>query len=310
MTRALIVGAFICAILGCEEKKAMRAQVEQAGGGEAEKKVLREAGEAPIETERKIIYTAKVELHVANLEEARDKLDALLVEVKGYVSKSDESGRSGTLRSGTWKVRVPVAKYHDFLARVQTFGELISKTSDAQDVTEEFVDTEARLKNLKAEEAVLNKLLQEKAQNTADLLAFRQQITSVREQIERYEARLKTLSRLTSLTTIDVIMREDKKFVPDSAPSFGTSLGRTFSDSVDALLNLGKGLVHLLVAIAPWSPLILIGLWLIRKPVRAVVTNLRESFKPVPPRPRSTSSRPRPTSEPPPPPSEPPPVPS
>lgn len=317
MSRALLMGVLVCATLGCEEKKAMRAQTELAGAaderGEARKALKQEnlAGEgAPNEVERKIIYTARVELHVINLDESRDKLEAILAEVKGYVAKSDESGRTGMMRSGTWKVRVPVVKFHEFLARVQTFGELVSKTSDAQDVTEEFVDTEARLKNLKAEEVVLNKLLQEKAQNTADLLAFRQQITSVREQIERYEARLKTLSRLTSMTTIDVVMREDKKFTPDSAPSFGTSLGRTFSDSVDALLNLGKGVVHLLVALAPWSPLILLGLWLIRKPIRSTIRNLRESFKPIPPKSRPAMTRSRPASEGGPPANEPPPIPS
>ena len=184
------------------------------------------------------------------------------------MAKSDESGRTGGTRAGTWKVPVPVAAYHDFLARVQGFGELLSKTSDAQDVTEEYVDLEARHKNLKAEEVVLNKLLQEKAQSTADLLAFRKQITEVREQIERLQARLTTLSRLSAMTTIDVVMSEDKAYVPPSAPTFGTSLGRTFGDSLDALERLGKGLVLFLVAVAPWSPLILVGLWLGRRGLR------------------------------------------
>lgn len=147
-------------------------------------------------------------------------------------------------------------------------------------MTEEFVDLEARLKNLKAEEAVLNKLLQEKAQSTADLLAFRKQISDVREQIERHQARLTTLSRLTALTTIDVVMSEDKPYVPPTAPTFGTSLGRTFWGSVEALENLGKGLVIVLVAIAPWSPLILLGLWLIRRPVRAAWSGLGDAIRP------------------------------
>jgi hypothetical protein len=280
--------------LGCSDKKA--APGASAGTGA----VLREQAEAPgraakvadaakegraaedaAPPERKIIYTARVELHVTNLDEARGKLDALLAEVKGYVAKSDEGGRSGGARAGTWKVRVPVGAFHDFLARVQGFGELINKTSDAQDVTEEYVDLEARLKNLRAEEAVLNKLLQEKAQSTADLLAFRKQITDVREQIERIQARLTTLSRLTAMTTIDVVMSEDRPYVPPSAPTFGTSMGRTFWDSVDALESLGKGLVLFLVAIAPWSPLIVLGLWLARRPLRAALVGMREAVRPA-----------------------------
>ena len=234
-------------------------------------------------------------MHVANLDEARDKLDALLAEVKGYVAKSDESGRSGGTRAGTWKVRVPVGAFHDFLARVQGFGELINKTSDAQDVTEEYVDLEARLKNLKAEEVVLNKLLQEKAQSTADLLAFRKQISDVREQIERLQARLTTLSRLSAMTTIDVVMSEEKPYVPPSAPTFGTSIGRTFGDSINALESLGKGLVLFLVAIAPWSPLIVLGLWLGRRGLRVAMAGGRNPPRPAAPGPGLTgvSSPPR-----------------
>jgi hypothetical protein len=278
--RILLTGVFLAAAVGCDDKKVMApkaaATAQGAGGERAEKEAKGAAAQdAATPPERKIIYTASVELHVANLDEARDRLDALLVEMKGYVAKSDEIGQAGGIRSGKWKVRVPVTKFHDFLARVKKLGELISQSSDAQDVTEEYVDTEARLKNLKAEEAVLNKLLQEKAQSTADLLAFRQQISGVREQIERYQARLDTLSRLTAMTTIDVVMREDQKYVPESAPSFGTSAGRTFGDSVGVLESVGKSIVLAVVAIVPWSPLILVGLWMVRKPLRAAIRTSR-----------------------------------
>jgi hypothetical protein len=270
MSRLLLLSAALILALGCSDKKGV------APGAVAvpDAKVVKEGGEGArgpdvaAEPERKIIYTARMELRVADLDAARDKLDALLAAVKGYVAKSDETGKTGSIRMGTWKVRVPVAKFHGFLTDVQALGELISKSSDAQDVTEEFVDTEARLKNLKAEEAVLNKLLQEKAQSTADLLAFRQQITQVREQIERYQARLDTLSRLTSLTTIDIVLREDKAFVPDTAPTFGTAIGRTFHDSVETLESFGKWLVLTLVALSPWLPFILIGFWLFWRAIR------------------------------------------
>jgi Domain of unknown function (DUF4349) len=287
MSRFMFVCILLAAAFGCSDDK--KAAMQRDARALEAPGVLKEdkggAPPAPPQLERKIIYTARVELHVANLDEARGQLDALLVEVKGYVAKSDEVGRAGGIRSGTWKVRVPVAKFQEFLTRVKTFGELVNESADAQDVTEEFVDTEARLKNLKAEEAVLNKLLQEKAQSTADLLAFRQQISGVREQIERYQARLDTLSRLTALTTIDVIMREDKKYVPESAPSFGTSAGRTFGDSIGALESVGKGLVLAAIAVAPWLPFILIGLLLVRWAVRRSMARTRDTTQNRPPRP-------------------------
>jgi Domain of unknown function (DUF4349) len=292
MSRVLFVSILLAAAVGCDDKKASpRAAITAGAAGAArqdkEPKGGPPAADPAIPPERKIIYTARVELQVANLDDARSQLDALLVETKGYVAKSDEVGRAGGIRAGTWKVRVPVARFQDFLTRVKTFGELVNQSADVQDVTEEFVDTEARLKNLKSEEAVLNKLLQEKAQSTADLLAFRQQISGVREQIERYQARLDTLSRLTALTTIDVIMREDKKYVPESAPSFGTSAGRTFGDSVGALESLGKGLVLAVIAVAPWLPIVLIGLLLVRWTVRRSMARARDTSqsrsRPTPP---------------------------
>jgi hypothetical protein len=124
-------------------------------------------------------------------------------------------------------------------------------------------------------------VLTEKAQSTADLLAFRKQIADVREQIERLQARLNTLSRLSAMSTIDIVMSEDKAYVPPTAPTFGTSLGRTFWDSVDSLEKLGKGLVLVLVAIAPWLPLIVVVLWLGRRGLRAALANARSATRPA-----------------------------
>ena len=92
-----------------------------------------------------------------------------------------------------------------------------------------------------------------------------------------------TLTRLSAMTTIDVVMSEDRPYVPPSAPTFGTSLGRTFWDSVEALEALGKGVVLFLVAIAPWSPLIALGLWLTRRPLRAALVGIREAVRPARP---------------------------
>ena len=99
MSRLLFLGLTVLLCLGCENKKAAL----QAPAGEfARGQVNKAAGAAPADaalTERKIVYTAKLELVVASLDEARGQLDALLAEVKGYVAKSDETGRAGGVRA-------------------------------------------------------------------------------------------------------------------------------------------------------------------------------------------------------------------
>src|SRR5215210_4728356 len=111
MYRLLLLG-LVLVTAGCSDKK----QVGQSArvAGEAPARQAKEPGggaggpDIAAEPERKIIYTARVELRVADLDAAREKLDALLAGVKGYVAKSDEAGKVGGTRAGTWKVRVPV----------------------------------------------------------------------------------------------------------------------------------------------------------------------------------------------------------
>ncbi len=127
MSRAITLVLFVAMSVGCDAKKGA---AERATAGMAEQQEPKKDADG-VPTERKIIHTARIDVHVKSLDEARTKLEALLAESKGYIAKSEESGRVGVVRSGTWKVRVPVAQYVDFLNRVQALGELLSKSSDA-----------------------------------------------------------------------------------------------------------------------------------------------------------------------------------
>ena len=82
----------------------------------------------------------------------------------------------------------------------------------------------------------------------------------VRGEIETVQGRLKFLTDRTALSTVTVEAIEWKDYQPPVAASFPTQLGRTFWSSVENLLAFGKGLLLLVVALAPWAPVIAIGL--------------------------------------------------
>lgn len=171
-------------------------------------------------------------------------------------------------------MKVPVEKFQQVVASLAALGQVTKNSSDSQDVTEEFVDLQARIKNLKVEEETLNKFLKDFANNVDSFLKTREQIAKVRGDIERAEGRLKYLATMSALSSITFTAREEQAYspeVPATAPTFGDSVDGTFASSWKTLLNVGKGFVLFVVALAPWLPLIVAAFFIGRFAVRRLV---------------------------------------
>jgi hypothetical protein len=227
-----------------------KAAADLPAGGEATKAAT--AG-------RKIIYNARVELVTEDLAGLEGRLRRLVEVSKGYYADSQVSGKTGAQRDATWKVRVPVEAYDSFLEGVKSLGELVSVRADSQDVSEEYYDVEARIKNKKIEEERLVKLLAEATGKLEEVLKVERELSRVREEIERFEGRLRVLANLTSLTTVTIAAREVHDYEPPQAPTFSTRIARTFGGSVDSLRRFGENAVLFVVGIAPWLPVVLVA---------------------------------------------------
>jgi hypothetical protein len=212
--------------------------------------------ETPLQ--RKVVQTGYLDIIVPDFDVAHEELKELFALHKAVIVKSEFAGSAGARRGATWTVRVPVDDFQAFVDEVVHLGKPVRHSTEAQDVTEEFVDLEARIKNLKAEEEGLNGLLK-KAQSTADILGFRQQISDIRGNIERAEGRLNVLSRLTTYSTVYLSMREEKDYTPPEsphAPTFAAAVQGTWDESLGVLGQFGKAVTLFAVALAPWLPLV------------------------------------------------------
>jgi hypothetical protein len=228
------------------------AGVDSARTGEAGAKAQAPNAPPPEATSRKIVYTAEAQIVVEEFEKAERELAQLVKEHKGYVAQAETGGSSGSPRAGRWKVRIPVERFEEFLEAVAKLGVPQRISRDSKDVTEEFYDLEARLKAKKVQETRLLKHLEASTGKLEDILHVERELTRVRGEIEREEGRLRLLANLTALTTVTVHLQEIKNYVPPQAPTFGNTISSTFSSSLDALVNFGKGLVIAVVALAPW----------------------------------------------------------
>jgi hypothetical protein len=224
---------------------------------------------------RKIIYTAEVKLVVDDLPKAEDQLRQLIKQSGGFVAQSELSGSAGSRRSGHWRVRVPVDGFDAFMAEIVKLGFPEVNKTDSQDVTEQYYNLEARIKNRKSEEESLRKLLEETHGKMEDILAVRRELNQVRGDIDQKEGQLRRLANLSSLTTVNVTFREEKDYVPPESPTFGSNIAHTFAGSLDALQTLGKGAVLGVVALVPWLPvfvLIATPAWLLVRRRRGLLS--------------------------------------
>jgi hypothetical protein len=242
-----------------KEQRKSQALADKAAAGEFAEDQPAGGKEKPAEEKpRKIIYTAQVDLIVEDLAKGEQELKRLIQEQKAYIAKSEMRGSPGSPRSGTWTIRVPVEHFDLFMDEIGQVGELRLSRTDSDDITDRYYDLKAHLKNNEVEEEGLQKLYLEKSATgkLEDLLAVRRELRNIRGDIERQKGQLQRWDKETEYATITIIMYDRKEYVPTTAPTFGTSITRTFSGSWESLVTLGKGIVLVVVAVTPWLPVV------------------------------------------------------
>jgi type II secretory pathway pseudopilin PulG len=201
---------------------------------------------------RKIIYEANLSLVVADLTETEAEIATLLKQFSGYVADSSINGREGEQLSGHWQVRIPVEHFNPFLDALSKLGVAESRRQTAQDVTEEFVDLEARIANKKKLEERIAELLKDSSGEIKDVIEVERELARVRGEIEQMEGRLRFLTNRTELTTVTITAREEQDYVPPQAPTLVNRINRAWSGSLSALLAFGERLVVAAVFVFPW----------------------------------------------------------
>jgi hypothetical protein len=229
--------------------------------GESTRADRTSAAASAAESARRIVYDARIELVVESLAATEQTLVKLLGENHGFVSESDQSALTSSQRKAMWRVRVPVDRFDNFVSAVSRLGEVRVQHVGSQDVTEEFVDIEARIRNKQEEEKRLIKHLNETTGKLEEILAVERELSRVRGEVEQTQGRLRFLSNRTALSTITIEALERKDYKPPVVASFPTQLGRTFNRSVEAVVEFGKAVLLFVAAVVPWLPVIVIALF-------------------------------------------------
>lgn len=162
----------------------------------------------PALTNRKLIRNATVDLEIVRFDEAVQKITAFANEDRGYVATtSSEKQENGKLK-GEMVVKVLPENLDRFLQKIRGLGELKNQTLGTEDVTKEYFDTDARLKNARVMEQRLIDMLKTKTGKVSDLLQVEKELGRVREEIEKMQGDLKFWDSQVQFATVTISLAE------------------------------------------------------------------------------------------------------
>lgn len=207
-----------------------------------------------------VIKTAEIALEIERdgFEDALQEATAVASAEGGFVLSSSVQGGEG--RRGSIVLRVPSDRFEAALASLRGLGSVERERVSGEDVGQEFVDLEARLRNLRAQEAVLLRLMNQ-AQSVTDTIRVQKELTGIQLEVERIRGRLRYLEDQTSFGTISVSMAEAGVVAPQE-PSI---IAKAWERAVEGFLSVIGGLITALGVILPVAVLGLIGWLAIRR---------------------------------------------
>lgn len=169
----------------------------------ADKAVAPAKSRASASTDRKIVRTGALELTVKSPADASEQIRLMAESMGGYL-ESAQIGGTKDAPVANITIRIPAVRFEDAKAGIRKLAARVeSEKTDAQDVTREYVDMEARLHNLRAEEAQYLTIMKS-AYKVDDLLSVSEKLSEVRGEIEQQQAEFQTLSKQVETVAIAV----------------------------------------------------------------------------------------------------------
>jgi len=236
--------------MGVEEE--LSNEVAMTSDEAAEESIEKDSKE--VATTRMIIHQAKLQVNVEKLETAQANITKKVEEYGGYIVESNVYQEDDETNSGKMIVRIPEKHFQPFLQDAE--GEatkILERNVTGQDVTEQYVDLESRVKSKRAVEARLLEFMGN-AKKTDDLLKISTDLAKVQEEIEVMVGKMNYLENQTSFSTIELLMYENRIVVPaiDSKElNTWEKTKKQLATSTNSLLATGSALIVFFIGNLP-----------------------------------------------------------
>ncbi len=206
---------------------------------------------APISNDRKLIRTVDMEARTEEFDKFIVQVREKVLSCGGYIERSSENTPTKTSRFASMTLRIPVGETDGVLETIGTLGQVTRKTEQMSDVTLQYVDTQSRLKALRAEETSLLTLL-ESAKSVSDIISLQDRLSNVRYQIESCESTLRKYDNQVDYATVSLYVTETTEPIPEKDPTVWEEIGQNLSDSMEFIGTFFRNLFVVLVSALPY----------------------------------------------------------
>jgi anti-sigma factor RsiW len=207
-----------------------------------------------------IARAAQLTLIATDFSHARERMEAILKSHHGYVGQLTASSPTGAGRSLDAALRVPSAELDATMTELKKLGRADSESQSGEEVTQQYVDLEARLANAHNAEQRLSAVLRERTGKMQDVLDVEKEITRIRGEIEQMEASRKALAGRVEFATINLKINEEYKAQLQAPDSAGTRLGNAavagFRHVADGAMSLAEFTLEYGLTLATWMAIV------------------------------------------------------
>jgi hypothetical protein len=219
---------------------------------------------------RRLVRTVDLELTVRHTTEAAQQLERLAARLGGYVANVDGQ-RQEELMHWSLSLRVPPERLDEALAAAKAMAVRVDREQQkVEDVTDQYVDLDARLRTLTATEAELRGLLAESRQRqrkVEDIMAVYTELTEIRSQIERIQGQLLSLQKLIAFSTLNIGLNPVASARPLVTEGWqpGDSARGSARTLIDILHALGDFVIFAVIVLLPVGLILVLAIWLLRR---------------------------------------------
>ena len=234
--------------------------------------------DVPDEDPEKIIYAADVTVETTTFDESVTGVNELVERYDGWIESSSISGSNyyqkakgtASTRDASFTLRIPSRRFNEMMESLSALGNIPYSHIYTENVTSQYVDTQARLKAYTTQEARLLEMM-ELAETVEDVIIIEDRLTELRYQIEALQSTLNNWDRRVSYSTISLTVKEVREYTPEikEEPSYWEELKEALKEGVSNAGEILKGLLVFLIEILPviiiLIPVIWLLVWLVKK---------------------------------------------
>jgi hypothetical protein len=222
---------------------------------------------------RKVIQNAEMTIESDKPNDGQQKIGVIAEKHGGFVviseSKHNEAASQNVASTVVnVVVRVPAQKFQATIDEIRAVGgRILHEKSSGQDVTEEYIDLEARIRTKRALESQFLGIMKQ-TRSVSDAMEVQSQLADVRTEIERLEGRRRFLENQSALSTINITLHTPTPVVAAATRGFLYDLKAAFGDGVEIGADIFLGIIRFVIVMIPVTLLILAPGWFVFKWLR------------------------------------------